>query len=232
MSERQPPETCREIVFEAIAHVICEVDPERFDIGLRLKTPEGKFYGNLAALAKAESFVFAINAGMYHSDMSPVGLHVENGAEIAPLNLGDADGNFFLKPNGVFYVDVDGVAGVRESMAFAASRPELAMATQSGPMLVIDGQIHPRFEPDGASRYVRNGVGVRADGVVVFAISRSEVSLGSFARLFRDELACPNALFFDGAISALHDGQRYVVGGGFPAGPMVAIRKRERPVDQ
>jgi uncharacterized protein YigE (DUF2233 family) len=93
-------------------------------------------------------------------------------------------------------------------------------------MLVIDGAVHPRFEPNGASRYIRNGVGVRADGVAVFAISREKVSLGSFARLFRDKLECPNALFFDGDISALHDGARYVVGGRFPAGPMVTVSGR------
>jgi uncharacterized protein YigE (DUF2233 family) len=93
-------------------------------------------------------------------------------------------------------------------------------------MLVIDGEIHPRFEPEGKSRYVRNGVGARDEYTVVFAISRSPVSLGSFARLFRDGLHCTNALFFDGAISALHDGKHYLIGGDYPAGPMVTVRAR------
>ncbi|MER9444265.1 phosphodiester glycosidase family protein [Mesorhizobium sp. M0340] len=96
-------------------------------------------------------------------------------------------------------------------------------ATQSGPMLVIDGRLHPRFEQNGTSRYIRNGVGVRDENTVVLAISRSEVSLGSFARLFRDALDCPSALFFDGAVSALSNGERMIVGGNYPAGPIIAV---------
>ncbi len=225
MSEVPLPETCRETAFEATRYVVCTVDPKRYAIRLHLKA-DGKAYGNLAELAKARPFLFAMNAGMYHHDLSPVGLYVESGVEGAPLNLDDGAGNFFMKPNGVFFVDREGRAAVMESAAFGAVRPEAWMATQSGPMLVIDGEVHPRFEPNGTSRYIRNGVGVRADGVAVFAISRDTVSLGGFARLFRDELECPNALFFDGAISALHDGRRYVVGGGFPAGPMVTVERR------
>lgn len=220
------PETCRDAAFEGVGYIVCEVDPSRFDVELRHRRADGRPYGSLAALAEAESLVFAMNAGMYHEDMSPVGLYVGNGTEKAPLNLADGEGNFFLKPNGVFFIDGEGRAGVRETAAFAASRPILKWATQSGPMLVIDGKIHPRFEPDGTSRYIRNGVGVRSGGMAVFAISRSEVSLGSFARLFRDALACPNALFFDGAISALHDGRKYLIGGKFPVGPIAVVRKK------
>jgi len=167
-----------------------------------------------------------MNAGMYHQDFTPVGLYVEDGIEQSPLNLGDAPGNFFLKPNGVFYVDRDGNAGVLESAAYAASGIEPKLATQSGPMLVIDGKVHPRFEENGTSRHIRNGVGVDGDKRAVFAISYSPVSLGSFARLFRDELGCRNALFFDGAVSALHDGKKYLVGGQYPAGPMIAVRRK------
>jgi len=218
------PAPCRSLVFERVEHIVCEVDLRRYEVALRLNGADGKAYGSLQALK--EPFVFAMNAGMYHADMTPVGLYVEDSAERAPLNQADGEGNFFLKPNGVFFIDQAGRAGVEETGRFAAAGHLLDAATQSGPMLVIDGGIHPRFEPDGASRYIRNGVGVRADGTVVFAISRSVVSLGSFARLFRDELGCPNALFFDGAISALHDGQRYLVGGAFPVGPIAMVRER------
>jgi uncharacterized protein YigE (DUF2233 family) len=171
-----------------------------------------------------------MNAGMYHDGLGPVGLFVEDGRQETPLNRADGEGNFFLKPNGVFFVRKDGSAGVMETTAYAAAHPEgdpdIAHATQSGPMLVIDGKVHPRFEPDGASRFIRNGVGVRGDGTVVLAISRQPVSLGSFARLFKDELACPNALFLDGAISTLSDGERILVGGKDPVGPILAARKR------
>lgn len=220
------PNTCRDLVFEGVPYIVCEVDLEKYELVLRRADQTGKPFHDLAGLAKAEPFVFAMNAGMYHEDFSPVGLHVEDGVEQAPINLADASGNFFMKPNGVFYVDGAGSAGVLESAAFAAAGIEARLATQSGPMLVIDGNVHPRFEENGSSRHVRNGVGADGGRRAMFAISRQPVSLGSFARLFRDELAVRNALFLDGAISALHDGKGYLVGGQYPAGPMIAVREK------
>jgi uncharacterized protein YigE (DUF2233 family) len=220
------PPTCRELTFEAAPYIICEVDLDGYNLALRRADTTGKPFGSLAALAAVEPFVFAMNAGMYHEDKTPVGLHVEDGVEQSALNLSDAPGNFFMKPNGVFYVDDQGNAGVLESTAYAASGIRPKLATQSGPMLVIDGKLHPRFEENGASRHIRNGVGTNGGRHVVFAISRQPVSLGSFARLFRDGLGVRNALFFDGAISALHDGRKYLVGGGYPAGPILAVTKK------
>lgn len=220
------PRSCRTVGFEGVDAIVCAVDPQRSDITLHHRRPDGTAYASLLALSEAERFDFAMNAGMYHEDMTAVGLHVESGVERNPLNRAEGEGNFFLKPNGVFFVDTDGRAGVEETEAFAAAGHRLRLATQSGPMLVVDGLIHPRFEPNGTSRFIRNGVGVRSDGTAVFAVTKSPVSLGGFARLFRDALGCPNALFFDGAVSALHDGRRYLIGGTFPAGPIVAVTER------
>jgi uncharacterized protein YigE (DUF2233 family) len=221
------PETCRELAFEGVSYIVCEVGLDKYDLVLRRADQSGKPFHDLARLVSAEPVIFAMNAGMYHEDFTPVGLHVENGEEQSPINLTDAEGNFFMKPNGVFYVD-GGNAGVLESAAFAAAGIKPKLATQSGPMLVINGKIHPRFEENGTSRHIRNGVGANGDKRAVFAISYSPVSLGSFARLFRDELGVRNALFFDGTVSALHDGRKYLVGGQYPAGPMIAVRKKAK----
>ncbi|OQM76639.1 phosphodiester glycosidase family protein [Manganibacter manganicus] len=230
-SEALPP-PCHDSVFEGVGYVTCEIDLRTYEITLARTDANGKPYGTLKAFdtdmaARGTPVLLAMNAGMYHKDFSPVGLFVENGHETAPLNLSEGAGNFFMKPNGVFFIDRAGCAVVMESTVYAQHQPEAELATQSGPMLVIGGQLHPRFEEDGASRYVRNGVGVRADGTVVLAISRTPVSFGSFARLFRDELACPDALFLDGAISALSNGRRLIVGGRFPVGPILAVRARQ-----
>ena len=75
---------------------------------------------------------------------------------------------------------------------------------QSGPLLVSGGRIHPGLNPRGPSKYVRNGVGVRADGTVVFAMARDPVNLYTFATMFRDALQCPDALYLDGAISQFY----------------------------
>ncbi|MCV3209787.1 phosphodiester glycosidase family protein [Mesorhizobium sp. YC-39] len=226
------PAPCKDFSFEAVPYVVCEIDLRSYDIGVFHAGADGKAFGSLEKFDKAMAgegrpVLLAMNAGMYHEDLSPVGLLVEDGREKAPLNLADCEGNFFLKPNGVFLVRKDGKAAIMETGAYASARPEVAFATQSGPILVIDGRLHPRFEENGVSRYIRNGVGVRDGDTVVLAISRSEVSLGSFARLFRDALHCPNALFFDGVVSALSNGDRMLVGGKYPAGPIVAVSAKK-----
>jgi len=114
-----------------------------------------------------------------------------------------------------------------ETRAFAKQRPEADLATQSGPMLVINGRLHPRFDRNSTSLKARNGVGVRADGKVVFAISQAEVSFDAFARLFRDALNCPNALFLDGGSAAsLYAPSFNRYGNILSLGPMLAVFER------
>ncbi|MEP9371395.1 phosphodiester glycosidase family protein [Mesorhizobium sp. KR1-2] len=222
------PAPCRDLSFEGTDHIVCEIDLRSYDIGLFHKGAEGKPYRSLrnfdaAMSGQGRQPLLSMNAGMYHEDLSAVGLLVEDGRQTSPIDLSSGIGNFFMKPNGVFSVRADGTAAITESGAYAAAPPADAFATQSGPLLVIDGQLHPRFEENGSSRYIRNGVGVRDPQTVVLAISRQPVSFGSFGRLFRDALACPNALYFDGAISALSNGKDMIIGGAYPVGPILAV---------
>ncbi len=220
------PDLCEPVSFETDSFIACTVDPAAYDVRVFHRSPDGHPYGSMEAFAElGPPVAFAMNGGMYLPDLSPQGLYIEDGVTQVPLDSGSGDGNFHLKPNGVFLVMAGGRAAVVETSAFVAD-PAIAYATQSGPMLVIDGAIHPAFAENGESRYVRNGVGVRADGRVVFAISRGTVSLGRFARLFRDALSCPDALYLDGFVSALASDDAVVAGGGHPAGPIVAVLER------
>jgi uncharacterized protein YigE (DUF2233 family) len=134
---------------------------------------------------------------LYHPDNSPVGLYVEEGREFVRANTSAGPGNFHMRPNGVFYVTGE-VAGVLETRSFIKQSPQVEFATQSGPLLVIDGKVNARFVRYGGSKKYRAAVGSRDRNLVVFAISESEVSFDEFARLFRDKLRCKNALFLDG----------------------------------
>lgn len=166
---------------------------------------------------------FAMNAGMFDSDGLPIGLYVERGGEAQSLNRRDGGGNFHLKPNGVFYGDPGGwhVAATDD---FAVQRPShLDFATQSGPMLVIAGELHPAFSANGSSLQVRNGVGVDGHGIAWFAISDEAVSFGRFAQLFRDRLDCRDALYLDGAVSQLLDPASSRSDTGAPLGPVVVV---------
>ncbi|WP_245304136.1 phosphodiester glycosidase family protein [Hoeflea olei] len=222
------PDICSETTFEGARAILCVVDPADHATRLVYRGESGKPHGRVrsavaALAAEGRTPVLAMNAGMYHADMTPVGLYVEDGVELSPLNTGGGFGNFYLKPNGVFFLRADGSAGVMETEAYREAGIAPAFATQSGPMLVIGGEIHPRILPDGTTRYIRNGVGVRADGKLVFAITRDPVSFGAFARLFRDVAQCPDALFFDGSVSSLAWGTDMEIDPGEPAGPIVAV---------
>jgi uncharacterized protein YigE (DUF2233 family) len=179
----------------------------------------------LAAALKenGQTLIFAMNAGMYDVNLRPIGLYIENGRQAKKINRRSGSGNFHLKPNGVFYID-GGKAGVVETEAFvkAGLRPEFA--TQSGPMLVINGEIHPKFSADGTSAKRRNGVG-QCDSGITFAISEEGVNFYDFAKLFADGLNCSNALFFDGTVSSLYSTELGRNDGFVPLGPMVgAVR--------
>ncbi|MDQ0589577.1 phosphodiester glycosidase family protein [Variovorax paradoxus] len=153
--------------------------------------------------ARNRQLVFAMNAGMYHADFSPVGLLVQEGREVSPLNLSTDAGNFFLKPNGVFLVSRAGRPRVVESSEYPALSNGVRLATQSGPLLLRRGVVHPAFIPDSDSRKIRNGVGVSGH-TAIFVISEQPVNFYEFALYFRDVLHVRDALYLDGTVSALH----------------------------
>ncbi len=215
--------SCRDMEFEGASFSICEATPAD-DIRLFHSGPEGvlgSFSAVNSALAdQGKTLAFAMNAGMYHEDRAPVGLYVEDGTERAPIVTAEGPGNFGLLPNGVFCIGRR--FAVVESRAFAAAPPKCLFATQSGPMLVLNGELHPRLIPDSDSRYIRNGVGVSRDGRrAVFAISNDAVNFHRFARLFRDALGLTDALYFDGKISRLYAPDLGRNDLGFSMGPMV-----------
>jgi uncharacterized protein YigE (DUF2233 family) len=142
------------------------------------------------------------NAGMFHEGGVPVGLHVEDGVQYAPLVRGGGEGNFFLLPNGVLSVGPQG-ARIDDAAGFSAPATSLTVATQSGPLLVHRGGIHPKLIPNSANRALRSAAGVRADGALVLVISDGLVRFFDTATLLRDALGCPDALYLDGTISGL-----------------------------
>jgi uncharacterized protein YigE (DUF2233 family) len=221
---------CRAIIHDSIDYVVCSVDPAKLRLSLHLRGEDGKILGGLGAArdlveAGGRSVVFAMNGGMYHDDGAPVGLYIENGQQDGKLSTRGGAGNFHLRPNGVFFI-LNGKAAVMDTARYQKADVKPEHATQSGPMLVINGKLHPKFDPASDSRKYRNGVGVDRQGIAHFVISDDTVTFHAFASFFRDELKTPNALYLDGSISSLlatelgrHD--RF-----WPVGPVIVGSRR------
>ncbi len=221
-------QVCSDTDYAGNRYTICEVDAGSADLRLFLRDGNGDILGQFTAVneelaRRGETLAFAMNAGMYHRDRAPVGYYVEDGQEQMRIIATPGPGNFGLLPNGIFCIR-EGRADVIETRTFQAAPPDCTHATQSGPMLVVDGALHPKFLPDSHSRYIRNGVGTSPDGQrAVFVISRGSVTFHEFATLFRDYLKLPNALFLDGNISRLYAPAIERRDAGFNMGPIVGV---------
>ncbi len=219
---------CEQVTFEEVALSHCIADPAKHRVKTALGPKGGPPYRGFAALAaglgkQAQSVAFATNGGMFGEDGKPIGYYVEESIRLKALNRADGGGNFHLKPNGVFF-GTGAKWQVMDSEAFfknVGDRP--SFGTQSGPMLVIAGKLHPQFATEGPSKLTRNGVGVDAAGRAHFVISQGPISFGKFARYFRDTLKTPNALYLDGSVSALWDPAASRQDATVPLGPLLVV---------
>lgn len=200
----------------SFAYSVCRVKSEvlaseRYSLQLFWQQPNStqpllSFANLLTTLPTSQTLNFAMNAGMYDENYAPIGYTVIEGKEIHSLNLKEGGGNFHLLPNGVMWWDKTGAVQITESNVLdeqlKSGQAQPWYATQSGPMLVINNEIHPQFNPNSASAKLRNGAGICSDGNIQFVNSDEPVTFYQFAALFKDDLKCPNALFLDGGIAS------------------------------
>lgn len=204
----------REVLHQEARYTVASIDLHRVAFDLYGQDPEHGAVQTIPALhawlrARGQRMVMATNSGIYETDGRPLGLHIERGRERMAVNHGTGEGNFFLAPNAVFYVDGapgSEAAHVVETSLFAADPAGVRLATQSGPALLLNGELHPRFLPESDSLKLRSGVGLSASApsVVHIAISEGTVNFHDFATLFRDALGCTDALYLDGTVSVLN----------------------------
>jgi uncharacterized protein YigE (DUF2233 family) len=222
------PSACREVTFEDIPLTHCTADPAQHLISMANLGPDKQPFGSLAALAASvdpNTIAFAVNGGMYGDDLKPIGYYVENGERMAELNRGEGTGNFYMKPNGVFFGSGGKwqLLGSNTFFNTVGDRPEFG--TQSGPLLLVDGKLHPEIQDNGPSRAIRNGVGVDTKGRAHFVISQAPISFGQLARYFRDDVKVVQALYLDGGVSSLWDPATRRQDKG-RVGPIIVVTKR------
>lgn len=224
------PSACRAVVFEGAALTHCTADPAQHRIAMANLGTDRQPFGSLSAFSASvdpATIAFAMNGGMYGDDLKPIGYYVQSGERLAELNRGEGDGNFYMKPNGVFFGSGAKwqVMGSNTFFEKVGDRPEFG--TQSGPLLLIDGKLHPEVQDDGPSKAIRNGVGVDAGGKAHFVIADAPISFGQLARYFRDEVKVTMALYLDGQVSSLWNPATERMDKG-RVGPIIVVTKREK----
>ncbi len=220
---------CKVQTFESVQFTTCRLDLRHESLQLYWRDEAGAPYARLSHLrdslaSRGKTLAFAMNAGMYEADLSPLGLFVVDGHVLRPLNRRSGFGNFYRPPNGVFLVDDAGARAITTE-EYANARPHPRVATQSGPMLVLRGAVtsSPVMNRQSTSLKVRNGVCAPSPDTVEFVISDAPLSFYLFARFFIDELACREALYLDGSISSLYAPQVGREDDGRDLGPMFGV---------
>lgn len=218
---------CQSGTFETIPYTACQFDPSTDTLRFWHTDAAGGLIGSFERLsditrADGQTLTFAMNGAMYHEDRAPVGLYIEDGEQISPIALRAGPGNFGLLPNGVFCLK-DGTARIFESRAFDATGQDCDYAMQSGPLMVQGGQLHPDFTEGSRWRLIRNGFGVTPAGQVIAAIADAPINFHQFARLFRDVLGAPDALYVDGNVSRVYIPAQDRQDFGFPMGPIFGV---------
>jgi uncharacterized protein YigE (DUF2233 family) len=202
------------------------VDTKKQDLRLYWKDDKNEVFRSIENLKSwveknKKKLVFAMNGGMYKTDNSPLGLYIEKQKVLSRLNKANASGNFYLKPNGVFYIRTDNTPVICNTTSFN-NDGKIKYATQSGPMLVIDGKIHPEFKKGSANVNIRNGVGILPGNKVVFAMSKGLVNFYDFADYFK-RLGCQNALYLDGFVSRTYLPEKSWIQTGGDFGVLIGV---------
>lgn len=223
------PSACSDVVFEDVALTHCVADPAKHRVEMANLGADKQPYGSLGAFAatvQPADIAFAVNGGMYGDDLKPIGYYVQNGERLKELNRENGEGNFYMKPNGVFFGSGGNWSVLGSNTFFDTVGDRPGFGTQSGPLLLVDGKLHPEVQDDGPSKAIRNAVGVDASGKAHFVISNAPVSFGQLARYYRDVLKVNNALYLDGQVSSLWDPAKDRMDKG-RVGPIVVVTKRE-----
>ena len=210
-SQAAPPDSgflLRSLEYNGSRFTVATVDLRKVQLKLFWKDAKGKKLGSLEGLEayltrNKRTLLAGMNAGIFDTGFTPLGLHAERGRELHPVKTRRSGyGNFYLQPNGVFYINAAG-AHVVDTLEFTRSFKQVLEATQSGPALVLNGKLHSSFQAGSSNRLPRNAIGVSSKAVVQLVISDDWVNFDDMAKFMRDVLKCTDALYLDGNISKL-----------------------------
>ena len=161
------------------------------------KDENNKAYSELSKFIQentGDKINFATNGGIYSEEYEPNGLYIENHKIISKINLADGEGNFYMQPNGVFYIQ-NNQPKISESKAFEYNE-NISYATQSGPLLIENGVINKKIGKNSESFKIRSAVGIDRENKVFFLMSSEKINFYDFSKYALDKLNCKDLLFW------------------------------------
>ncbi len=200
----------KKISHKGLSYDVFVIDTKELDLELFWKNSNGEAYKSIDNLKNhleqnGRKLLFAINSGTYEANNTPLGLHVEDGQILSKLNTSDGNGNFFLKPNGIFFITKDDRASIVETSSYPlVDESNVDIALQSGPLLIENGNYHPLIREDSPNKHIRSAVGYINNNKVVFAISNAAVNFFQMAEMLKSEFRCDDALLLDSVGSRMY----------------------------
>ncbi len=181
-------------------YTVCAVDASRLEI-FWLDETNAPFLDVQTLrgwLAKhGRQLVFATNAGEYESVTEPVGLLIASGVKRQKINLRNGKGNFYEKPNGVFWV-ANGAPHIAGSEEFNSLNVQPLIATQAGPLLIVNGKPRLDLSSYKGQAYSRSAACITESGTATFVFSSKPVTIADLGEFMHKDLRCSAALYLDG----------------------------------
>jgi uncharacterized protein YigE (DUF2233 family) len=156
-----------------------------------------------ALTSEHKTLRFATNMCMFTEDFEPLGLYAEYGFMLKDVKNCNGKANFCIKPSCIFYIGYDNKAKMCKANEFNYDLRKTKYAVQLAPMVVVNGKINPVMNSYKGSKVIRSGVGILADGKVVFVLSKDPVSFYELAEYFHG-IGCVNASYIDGNVSTMY----------------------------
>lgn len=167
--------------------------PKRYTLSLARAVDTGQANSDVVSLAKQSHALIAVNGGFFSPASTPLGLRVRQGQVLNPIKP--------ISWWGVFRIE-HGQPYITTWQDFKMT-PDVSFATQSGPRLLINGEI-PTFKQGNADR---SALCITKQGdVIVLATANASLTLQQLAELMRTPahqggLDCVDALNLDGGTS-------------------------------
>lgn len=177
--------------FASWSHIhVFRIDLTKNRLSLLTAQQIKKTYASAQTFAKASNALIAINGGFFDHNFDPLGLRIQNSHIISRLKP--------ISWWGVFYI-ADNHAWIKSMQKFRQT-PQIEMAIQSGPRLIIDGKI-PHLKP-GIDQRTALCI-TKTNNLILLVTERAAISTTQLAQYMKaPPLACHSAINLDGGSSS------------------------------